>query len=105
MNDITILLKQDFFKQHTSMSTTSDLFNLINFGMTYFEKQKEMNGIQKREAVITLVEYVMKGQGDGNNMLSLVDNMIDVIILVSKSKFVINKLYKHKWVRYLCIFG
>ena len=107
---INILLKNNFFNQHPELKTNNDLFNIISFGMAYFEKIPHMSGHEKRKSVINLVTHVVRRQfntteAQRNEMLFLMDGIIDVIILVSKNKYVINKIQKHRWVmKYLCIF-
>ena len=106
---ITILLEHNFFKQHPKLRTTNDLFDIINFGMLHFEKIPHMSGPQKRESVQKLVHYIVRccfhiTEAQKKDLLSLMDGIIDLIILVSNGKYVINKLQKNRWVKYLCIF-
>ena len=107
---INILLNKNIFNQHPELKTNNDLFNIISFGMAYFEKIPHMSGPEKRKRVINLVTHVVCRQfntteAQRNEMLFLMDGTIYVIILVSKHKYVIDKIQKHRWVmKYLCIF-
>jgi hypothetical protein len=76
----------------------SDIFVLIRIAMEFCEKYKRLKGFEKEEMVIICITHIINEKINDENMklmfLTMLKPSIEMVIAVSKNRWIINKRKK-----------
>ena len=108
MNDLNKTLSNNLISRLLLLEckNISDIFVLIRIAMEFFEKCNDLKGFEKEELVIICIKNIIDTKINDPDMqlmfLTMLKPSIDIIISVSKNRWLVNKKKKLMKLKVFC---